>query len=249
MTEQNKNRQTLAPLRNVSRLLTLVDRLQHRGDGVPGMGCFYGFSGLGKSMASSFCANTTGAIHVQVKSVWTGKRLCQAILDELGQRPQSRMTTADMVDRIAEALALEEVPLLIDEADFLVQKGMIEIVRDLYEMSETAVVLIGEELLPQKLRRWERVHGRIRSWVSAEPADDKDFALLKEIRCPGIEIAPDLEAKIKEASAGSARRLVVNLDEVEEISRRIGAGTVSLADWGDDGFYTGVAPMGRGGMA
>lgn len=244
MTEQRQEKKTLAALRNVNRMLALIDRLQNRGDGVPGMGCFYGFSGLGKSMAASFAQNTTRAIHVQMKSVWTHKRLCEAILDELGIEP--RGTAADMVDRIAEALATDELPLLIDEADFLVKKGMIEIVRDLYEMSEVPVVLIGEELLPQKLKRWERVHGRIRSWVSAELADDRDFELLREIRAPGIEIEPKLIAAIKKASNGSARRIVVNLDEVEEISRRIGRNTVGLDDWGSQPLYTGEAPLGRG---
>lgn len=247
MTEQNDKKQTLAPLRNVSRMLALVERLQSRGDGVPGMGCFYGFSGLGKSMASSFVANTTGAIHVQVKSVWTNKRLCEAILDELGL--QSRGTAADMVDLIADALARDNIPLLIDEADFLVKKGMIEIVRDLYEMSEVPVVLIGEELLPQKLKRWERVHGRIRSWVSAELADGRDFELLREIRCPGIEIEGPLVTAIKKASNGSARRIVVNLDEVEEVSRRIGRNKVGLSDWGDQPLFDGNAPLGRGYVA
>lgn len=245
MTEQIEQRQTLAPLRNVNRMMTLVERLQSRGDGVPGMGCFYGFSGLGKSMAASYCTNLTGAVHVQVKSVWTNKRLCEAILDELGL--PARGTAATMVDRISEALAIDSVPLLIDEADFLVRKNMIEIVRDLYEMSECPVILIGEELLPQKLRRWERVHGRIRSWVSAELADDADFDLLRQIRCPGVEIDPALEAAIKRASAGSARRMVVNLDEVEEISRRIGDGVVTLADWGEQPLFTGEAPLGRKG--
>lgn len=244
MTEQTLEKKTLAPLRNVSRMLALIDRLQSRGDGVPGMGCFYGFSGLGKSMAASFCCNSTRAIHVQMKSVWTHKKLCEAILDELGL--PSRGTAADMVDRIAEALAADGLPLLIDEADFLVRKNMIEIVRDLYEMSETPVILIGEELLPQKLKRWERVHGRIRSWVSAELADDRDFELLRQIRAPGIEIEPALAAAIKKASSGSARRLVVNLDEVEEISRRIGRTTVGLSDWGGQPLYTGEAPLGRG---
>lgn len=244
MTEQREEKKTLAALRNVSRMLALIDRLQHRGDGVPGMGCFYGFSGLGKSMAASFAVNTTRAIHIQMKSVWTHKRLCEAILDELGLTPKG--SAADMVDRIAEALAADGVPLLIDEADYLVKKGMIEIVRDLYEMSEVPVVLIGEELLPQKLRQWERVHGRIRSWVSAELADDRDFDLLRAIRAPGIEIDDDLIRAIKTASNGSARRIVVNLDEVDEISRRIGSNRVTLADWGDQPLFTGEAPLGRG---
>ena len=94
MTEQREEKKTLAPLRNVSRMLALIDRLQNRGDGVPGMGCFYGFSGLGKSMASSFAVNTTRAVHVQMKSVWTHKRLCEAILDELGVGYEARIVSA-----------------------------------------------------------------------------------------------------------------------------------------------------------
>lgn len=247
MSHERPERKTLAALRNVSRLLALIDRLSRRGDGVPGMGCFYGFSGLGKSMAASFAVNTTRAIHVQMKSVWTQKKLCEAILIELGVAP--RGTAADMVERIAEGLAIEGLPLLIDEADFLVRKGMIEIVRDIYEMSEAPVILIGEELLPQKLKKWERVHGRIRSWVSAELADDRDFELLREIRAPGIEIEAPLLAAIKKASRGSARRIVVNLDEVEEVSRRIGRSRVGMADWGSQPLYDGEAPLGRGYVA
>lgn len=246
MTEQNGKRQTLTTLRNVGRLLSMVEGLKNRGDGVPGMGCFYGYSGLGKSMAASFCVNATGAIHVQMKLVWTQKKLCQSILDEMGLTTSSRTSVPDMVDLIANFLQSNELPLIIDEADFLVRKNMIEIARDIYEMSEAPVILIGEELLPQKLKRWERIHRRLRYSIPAEFADDRDFDLLREIRCPGIEIDEDLVAAIKAAGGGSAGRLVVNLDAVEETSRRIGRKRVGLADHGDDLLFTGEAPLGRG---
>ena len=247
MTQESGQTKTLAPLRNVNRLLTLVKRLENRGDGVPGMGCFYGWSGLGKSMAASYCTNAHAAIHVEVKSVWSKNSLCEAILEELGL--PAKGTAAKMASQIAEALAMEQVPLIIDEADFLVDKGMIEIVRDIYQMSDVPVILVGEELLPQKLRRWERVHGRIRSWVSAEAADDADFDLLMNIRCPGIVIEATLTEAIKTASIGSARRIVVNLDEVREIAAITGKKTITMADWGDRDFFTGQAPDPRSGRS
>ena len=80
--------------------------------------------------------------------------------------------------------------------------------------------------------------------MSAELADDRDFDLLRAIRAPGIDIEDALVTEIKRASNGSARRIVVNLDEVEEVSRRIGSSRVRLADFGD--LYTGDAPLGRG---
>ena len=49
-------------------------------------------------------------------------------------------------------------PLVIDEADFLVKRGMIEIVRAIYKYCASAgssIVLIGEENLPNALKMWE----------------------------------------------------------------------------------------------
>ena len=39
--------------------------------------------------------------------------------------------------------------------------GLIEIVRDFHEGSGAPVVPTGEELLPQKLKQWKRIHGRM----------------------------------------------------------------------------------------
>ena len=50
---------------------------------------------------------------------------------------------------------------MIDEADYLVSRHMIEVIRDIYESSRATIILIGEEMLPQSLTRWERVHNRM----------------------------------------------------------------------------------------
>ncbi|TMV09850.1 AAA family ATPase [Ruegeria sediminis] len=243
MSEQKPLYNTLAPLRNVSSFLTLVRRLHERRHGLPGMGCFYGPSGYGKTTASVFAANEHQACVVQVKSVWTQKALCQAILSELGVKPAKLVY--EMVDQISETLARRDVPLLIDEADHLVRKNMIEIVRDIYEGSFVPVVLIGEELLPQKLQKWERVHGRILSWAAAQPADEADFRQLQKIRLPGIELDDALAAKMVQASRGSVRRIVENLDEAREIAAVNGLRKVTVADWGKRAFFTGLAPEAR----
>ena len=93
---------SIAPLRNVRALSELIERVQDRADGLPGMACFHGPSGYGKTSAAAFAVNRFGAHHVQVKSCWTRKKLCEAILKDLGIQPAR--TIADMVDQIAEAL-------------------------------------------------------------------------------------------------------------------------------------------------
>ena len=239
MTQNQENINTVAPLRNVVAMVALIDRVMNRSHGLPGMAVFYGPSGFGKTSAGVYSGIKFQAITVQVKSVWTKKSLCEAILSEAGIAPEN--TISRQVDQISQHLALSGCPLLIDEADYLVKRGMIEIVRDIYEGSGSPVILIGEEVLPQKLRVWERVHGRILDWVAAEPGDLTDVGHLARIHAPDIELSADLRAKLLQASHGSMRRICVNLSRIREHAVIRGLKKVSLADWNGQ-FFTGVAP-------
>lgn len=240
MTQSSQTDNTLAPLRNVMSFMTMLRRLEERSNGLPGMGCFYGPSGFGKSMASVYAANSRRACLVQVKSVWTQKALCEAILKELGVEPEKVIYR--MVDQIGQILATENMPLIVDEADFLVKKKMIEIVRDIYEASFSTVILVGEEKLPSMLSKWERINSRLLERVAAEPLDDQDFALLMRIRCNDVELAPDLQAAIKTASKGSARLMVNNFDTARLRARTLGKMQLTLRDLKREALHTGQVP-------
>lgn len=243
MTQDSRLYNSVAPLANVVALVELIMRVQNRGAGLPGMAVFYGPSGYGKTTSAVYAANKFQAYSVQVKSVWTKKKLCEAILTDLGIHPAR--TIADMVDQIAEEIARTGRPLLIDEADQLVGRGMIEIVRDIYESSGSAVILIGEEQLPKTLQQWERVHGRMLDWVPAEPGTIDDVSHLAPIYCRGVTLSDDLKEHLLHTSNRSIRRICVNLDRVLEFARTRGLKTVSLADWGKGAFFTGHAPAPR----
>lgn len=243
MTEDKAQVKRIAPLKSITVLMATVERVMNRAPGLPGMATFHGPSGYGKTYAARYVAARHNGCYVQVRSVWTRKKLCRAILATLGVQPARDM--ADMVDQIGQELALSGRPLLIDEADYLVQRRMVEIVRDLYEASGAAIVLIGEEHLPGKLKVWERVHGRMMDWGAAPPACLGDARHLSPIYCPGIAIAADLLARVHEASGGSVRRLGVNLDRVRELARTEGVDAISLEDWGSRAFFRGSAPAAR----
>ena len=243
MTDETRLYNSVAPLRNVAALTALIDRVQHRVPGLPGMACYYGWSGFGKSTAAIYAANKFRGVLVQVKSAWTKKSLCTAILTELGLPVKGN--TADMVDRVAAALAMAGVPLIIDEADHLVTRRMVEIVRDIYEGSQAPVILIGEELLPQKLREWERVHGRMLDWVAVQPADMADLNHLAPIYAPGVEIETELRSDVLKASHGSTRRVCVNLAQVHERAAVLGRARMGRGDFDPRGLFTGTAPTPR----
>lgn len=243
MTEQFTNDNTIAPLKNVAAMTMLIKQLENRDHGMPGMGLFYGPAGFGKSYSALHAANTVQACVVQCKSTWTARDLCQSILFNLGGTPKGTCTF--MVNQISQILAQTNVPLLIDEADFLIKKKSIEVVRDVYESSFSTIILIGEETLPQKLQKWERFHSRILKSTAARAADADDLRVLQGMICKGIMIDPDVIADLRNASKGSVRRMVVNLSLLKEFAAKRGADTVSKDDWKTHGFHTGIAPAPR----
>lgn len=246
MTEHRIMSNRRAPLPNVAALATLVDRCLNRGPRMPGMGTFFGPSGFGKTEAAIYSTNRYQAVYVQMGASWTKKKLCTAILSEIGRTPAK--TIADMIEQIGEYLAVHQVPLLIDEADFLLKRGMIEDAREIYEISKSPVILIGEEEMPSKLETIERVHGRMLDWIPAVPGTIEDVRLLADIYAEGVVIADDLQDKLLQVSHGSIRRICINLSRFREHAMIHGLKQVDVETWGTKAFFTGVAPVSRRGL-
>jgi DNA transposition AAA+ family ATPase len=240
-TTDNKSR-SHAALQNVRSMMELVRKLQGRRPHLPNIGVMHGPSGYGKSQAAIYAQNKTRGVRVEVGDSWTRKTLMRSILLELGAVPKG--TTADMVEHAVQLLGEEiDRPLFIDEADKLVDKGMIELVREVAECSQAPVILIGEEALPTKLARVERVHNRVLDWAAAEPCDLEDTRKLAVLYVPQLTLTDNLLDTVRVRSQGRARRVVTNLDHIAEWARNLG---VALVDETYDGrFFTGDAPRPR----
>lgn len=234
---------TTAPLANVALALAALEKSMNRQAQLPGFVLFYGPSGWGKTKAAAYAANQHRAYYVQAKSTWTKKAFVLAILTEMGVAPAR--TVYEMSDQIAEQLVLSRRPLIIDEIDHVIDKNMVEIVRDIYEGSGAAILMISEENGPAKLKRWERFHGRILEFVAAEPASLDDAKHLRTQYCRRIQVADDLLAYVCEQARGSARRITVNLARIEEAAVAEGKRRADREWWGDRPLYTGEAPKRR----
>ncbi len=229
MQQELDEDKTIAPLSNVSIFMALVKTVVNRAPDLPGMACFYGPPGFGKTFSATYAANKYRAYNVQVKSVWTRKKLCEEVLKDMGIKPEKSIPA--MVDQIAEELATSRRPLIIDEADFLIAKAMIEVVRDIYESAYAPVILIGEENMPDNLRKWERVHNRMLDMKRAQPATLMDTEHLAKLYCPGVDVVADLLEAIHTTAAGCTRRICVSLARVRENAGTLGASSMALADF------------------
>jgi len=239
---------TVAPLTNVGLTLSALERARNRAQGLPGILVLHGPSGWGKSTAAAYAAVRLRAYYVSMQSVWTRRAFLQALCREMGLPPSG--TIAEMAGACAEQLALSDRPLLIDEADVLAHRdGGAGLIKDLYESTLGTVLLIGEETLPQRMTRYERLHGRVLEWVSAQPATLSDARALTNIYCPGVQVADDLLEHFAAKARGSVRRVAVNLDRVRQEAAAQGWERCDRATWGERPVYAGEPPRRRGVVA
>lgn len=229
-----------AQIHNLDLVRVALEKLGNRHAGLPGLAVLYGPAGYGKSTALLAIANETRAYYVQMRSAWGRKTLLEKVLIEMGMRPTG--TVPQMLDAVCSQLAASNRPLMIDEFDFALRTdSMVELVRDIYEGSQATIILGGEEMLPHKLKRWERFHSRVMTWIPAQPVSMKDARALVPIYST-VEVADDLLGMLVKQSGGSVRRVCVNLAMISDEAVLEGWKSVSLKEWADRTVYTGEAP-------
>jgi DNA transposition AAA+ family ATPase len=221
-------------LNNVYAFMELAVMVRERAATLPNLGVFYGFSGYGKTYAAAYVRNAMRAVYVEVGSSWNTKTLLQKILFELGVS-QPKGTISDLVDQAIMLLGENgDRPLIVDEADKLCDKGTIEIIREIADKTQVPVLLVGEEALPLKLRRVERVHNRVLAFVAAQPCDEDDVRALAEMVLDDVPVETELLLHIRKVTDGRARRIVTNLAKAREwYAKEQPKGGLTLANYGN----------------
>ena len=236
----------IVSIHNLDLVRISVEKIDRRQDGLPGFACLYGPAGYGKTTALAYVSNLKRAYYVQIRSAWTAKALLENVLIEMGlasRNGKSPGTVAQMLDTVCQQLTASGRPMVLDEFDHCCRSdSMVELVRDIYEGSQAPIVIAGEELLPQRLKRWERFHSRVLSWVPAQPVSLNDAKLLAPIYCPGVTVADDLLAHLVSIADGSVRRVSVNLAGLREEAHIEGWTKIDRQQWGDRPLFTGEAP-------
>ena len=155
----------------ISSLIRTLESLSARGAGEEGMALFYGPPGAGKTTALAYAQLRTRATMLRARSTWSITSMLGQLLRELGLSETGSRDTR--LDRIVEHLSMHPRPILIDEVDYALRRpDLLDVFRDVYDLSKVPVVFVGMQDAPRILRSHPRLlrhRRRVARWVEAGP--------------------------------------------------------------------------------
>lgn len=231
----------IVPISNVVRLVEAGEALLNRAVGMPGMGLVYGASGYGKTTAVAWLATRQHGVFVRALATTTPSSLCESICKELGI--SRRATNVATIESIVEKLVVTERPLFVDEADYIAdQKRLVETLRDIHDLANVPVILIGMQHLRRTVSTREQLAGRIAQWVEFQESTLDDARALAGALTE-VEVSDELIARLHVSARGAVRLIVVGLGRIEQFARSRGLARIGVAEWPKTAdFFIGVAP-------
>ena len=138
---------------NSKRLRAHVALQQNRGSQESGWIVVYGRPGEGKTRTLHNWASENGALMVTAQVDWTVRRMMLEFADKLGIEP-----TTGFERRIEEVIATEEIPIILDEAGFTLQRSAacLERLRGITDKTCTIVVIVVIVMMEQDVPRLAR---------------------------------------------------------------------------------------------
>lgn len=198
---------------NFKRLSEAQKNVERRGAREAGLVLIKGHYGIGKSELTERWAADSGWVFVRAKETWTVRRMLEELAGKMGLSQVGN--AAEVQARITGRLAIDMVPIIIDEADFLLKgKGsrttasMLEAVRDITDLTGSMCFLVGMENFPAKVAVHGHIASRVAMVVDLMPLSVQDVKATVVAKAE-VDLDDDLVAEIHRQAAGRMR-LVLN---------------------------------------
>ena len=226
---------TTANLANVSLALEAAETAINRSSHLPGIVTYTGFSGLGKSLAISYVAQHYRGFYVEFMDNWSKTDFIKMLMFVMGIKRVKGDSENDCIQAIIAELGSCGRPLIIDEFDQLIDRkyvsaSLMALVLNIAKKSGGAIILVGEELLPQKIQEFEKFDNCIYDRFLAVPSELSDSRILARHYYPELEIEDDLLEEISTKCKGITRRICNNLDRQAAEAAALGITRIGLAE-------------------
>lgn len=206
-----------ATTKNVSRFMAGMEAIESPDQGRIGNVLVEGDPGTGKTeMAQKYAADNDRCVYVRATDIMTRRSLLSAIVGELGEAPAFR--SDDLFQQILEQLLERPRTLIVDEVDYLVKDGMVEVLRDINDMTNCPVVMVGMHMISKKLQRFRHLYDRFSAVIRFQLFDQHDIGDLAKQICEVQIDASGLDF-IHARGQGKFRRTMVWFARAERLAR------------------------------
>lgn len=213
---------------NVLRFNASLSALKKRGASEACLIVVDGAPGLGKTTSLVRFAVNENAIYLRAKKEWRPTWFLNELLKELRQDPPHSferkfdMTLKTLMQRQQVAMNAGKVfALIIDEADHISSNAQImETIRDLSDMIEMPVILVGMGKIRNNLVRFPQITSRISQYVNFEPATLDDVRRFFDAKCD-VSVADDLLGFVHKVTGGMNREILEAIANIERFGKRI----------------------------
>lgn len=206
---------------NYVRFVHTVKATEQRGAREASMMLVTGPAGLGKSATVDRWAVDTNALYLRGKETWTKRALLIELADLL--RIPTTATNHALQAKIIGAIGARQNPIIIDEAEHTVRSSasILECIRDISDLTETLVVLVGMESIEGMIARYPQISGRIASVARFEALTIQDVQLACG-QLAEVKIDADLVKELHRQSAGKMRLVMNGIATIERLAKTNG---------------------------
>lgn len=222
---------------NFKRLKEAEKLVARRGAREAGLVIVRGKYGIGKSELTERWAADSGYVFVRAKETWTKRALLDELADKMGLAKGGR--NQEVQARIIGKIAVDMVPLIVDEADFLVRStaSLLEVLRDITDLTGTMCFLVGMEHFPMKVARYPHIASRVAKVVEFEVLSLADVKATVAIKAE-VAIDDDVTALIHVQAKGRMRLVLNAIANIEQWAQANSWKTVAMAQVKDRALCT-----------
>ncbi|MBC7857982.1 MAG: ATP-binding protein [Burkholderiaceae bacterium] len=215
---------------NYARFLQAVKAVEQRGARESSMMLVTGRAGLGKSETVDRYAVDSQAIYLRAKETWTKRGMLVEMAETL--RIKTNSTNHELQARIIGAIGPRQTPIVIDEAEFTVRStaSILECVRDISDLTETLVILVGMETIEAQVAKYEQISSRIYQVARFLELTEQDVQLTCK-QLAEVEIDASLVRELHRQSGGKMRLLMNGIATIERIAKANSLDRASMEDF------------------
>jgi DNA transposition AAA+ family ATPase len=237
---------------NFKRLAEAHKNVERRGAREASLVIIKGLFGIGKSELTARWAADCGWVFVRAKETWTVRGMLDDLADKMGVSTTGN--AKDVQARITGRVAIDMVPIIIDEADFLLRgKGtrttanMLEAIRDITDVTGVTCFLVGMENFRARVALHPHIESRVAKTVELLPLSLQDVKVTVAAKAE-VGMDDDLIAEIHKQAAGRMRLVLGAIANIEQWAQANSWTSVTAAQVKNKALCTeptGAARLGR----